>query len=304
MGPLLRIPAVATALAGIAVPASALAQEAGSSGRTFETFGNWKAVTSKYECGLVSQETSDGYVFGVMAIGEVEALSVARPRGASRPHPDFSANLWFDGRPVAGQWSFAYDTFSTLDIPPVFAEAFKRGKALEFRVDGETLESFSLTGSAKAYAAFASCKDAIYKGPVVPPVAPPPLRARAPDLAAPLPANRAIAAIQPERWVQTYDYPARALREELEGVVTVRMEVSTSGRATGCTIIRSSGSNLLDERTCVILTRHARFDPPTDTEGQPIEGSWTQSINWQIPQSSIPTPIDNGTVIAPPPDGK
>lgn len=86
------------------------------------------------------------------------------------------------------------------------------------------------------------------------------------------------------RWVTTNDYPSRALREEQEGVTTVRLSVDASGKVTGCAVTGSSGSSLLDDATCKNMQRRARFDPATDGEGKPVSGSYTQSVKWEIPQ--------------------
>lgn len=86
------------------------------------------------------------------------------------------------------------------------------------------------------------------------------------------------------RWVTTNDYPSRALREEQEGVTTVRLSVDASGNVTGCTVTGSSGSPLLDDATCKNMQRRARFNPATNGEGQPVAGSYSQSVRWQIPQ--------------------
>lgn len=88
----------------------------------------------------------------------------------------------------------------------------------------------------------------------------------------------------PGRWVTTNDYPSRALREEQEGVTTVRLSVDASGDVTGCTVTRSSGSSLLDDATCKNMQRRARFNPATDGEGRPTSGTYTQSVKWEIPQ--------------------
>lgn len=86
------------------------------------------------------------------------------------------------------------------------------------------------------------------------------------------------------RWVTTNDYPSRALREEQEGVTTVRLSVDSEGRVTGCTVTGSSGSSLLDDATCRNMERRARFNPATDGEGKPTSGSYSQSVRWQIPE--------------------
>lgn len=88
----------------------------------------------------------------------------------------------------------------------------------------------------------------------------------------------------PGRWVTTNDYPSRALREEQEGVTTVRLTIDASGNVTGCTVTGSSGSSMLDDATCRNMQRRARFNPATDRQGKPTSDTYTQSVRWQIPQ--------------------
>lgn len=88
----------------------------------------------------------------------------------------------------------------------------------------------------------------------------------------------------PGRWVTTNDYPSRSLREEEEGVTTVTLTVGTDGRVDNCRVTGSSGHARLDEATCKNMQRRARFNPATDSNGNEVVGTYTQSVRWQIPQ--------------------
>jgi protein TonB len=88
----------------------------------------------------------------------------------------------------------------------------------------------------------------------------------------------------PASWATTDDYPSRALREEREGVTRFTLQVSAEGRVTNCTVTGSSGSPDLDEAACRALTRRARFKPATNGEGEPVAGSYSNSVRWQIPK--------------------
>lgn len=85
-------------------------------------------------------------------------------------------------------------------------------------------------------------------------------------------------------WASTEDYPSRALRDEREGTTGIRVTVSPQGRVTNCQVTRSSGHADLDETTCSLITRRGRFTP-AERDGQPVEGQWTTSIRWQIPDN-------------------
>ncbi len=86
------------------------------------------------------------------------------------------------------------------------------------------------------------------------------------------------------RWATSSDYPARALRDDIEGTTGFRLTIGPDGRTTDCTVTSSSGSSDLDETTCRSLTRRARFAPATDAAGNPVVGSWSSRVRWEIPR--------------------
>lgn len=78
------------------------------------------------------------------------------------------------------------------------------------------------------------------------------------------------------------NYPRRAAQEEIEGTVGVRVTVTPDGRATGCQVTSSSGSNLLDEAACKDLERYGRFEPALNDDGVPISASWATRITYKL----------------------
>lgn len=87
----------------------------------------------------------------------------------------------------------------------------------------------------------------------------------------------------PAAWASTNDYPTKALREHREGRVAVTLSVGADGRVLACKVDESSGSPDLDEATCSNFQRRARFDPAIDAKGAPTTGTWSQAMNWVIP---------------------
>jgi protein TonB len=79
------------------------------------------------------------------------------------------------------------------------------------------------------------------------------------------------------------DYPARAMRGGEEGRVGYHLDISPGGRVTSCTIRRSSGSAALDENTCRIVSRRARFTPARDTEGNAVPDTRDGEVTWRLP---------------------
>jgi protein TonB len=87
-----------------------------------------------------------------------------------------------------------------------------------------------------------------------------------------------------KQWVTTNDYPTNALRMEHEGTARYRLTVDSAGRASDCAITATSGFADLDKATCDTLKRRAKFEPATDQTGARTSGSYTGSVNWQIPK--------------------
>jgi len=124
-----------------------------------------------------------------------------------------------------------------------------------------------------------------------PPVAPPPLVIPPPaPVAAPAPPPpppsqaRGATTRNQRRWASRIqeNYPSRALREEVEGTVQVRVTVTPNGRAANCQVTGSSGSSVLDQAACRGMERYARFNPALDDAGNPTTGSYSTGITYRL----------------------
>lgn len=105
--------------------------------------------------------------------------------------------------------------------------------------------------------------------------------------------RRDAVAIDPASWITADDYPPTAIRAGEHGIVAVELDIGTSGFATGCTIIGSSGSATLDAATCNVLSRRARFQPAVDDQGMPTVSTFSRRVVWQLPENALPpAPID------------
>lgn len=87
----------------------------------------------------------------------------------------------------------------------------------------------------------------------------------------------------PGLWVTTDDYPIAALQEERTGLTGVELSIDVEGKVTKCFVTLSSGSQDLDDTTCALLTRRARFYPAQDKKGKKIAGTHRKSVRWTIP---------------------
>ncbi len=88
----------------------------------------------------------------------------------------------------------------------------------------------------------------------------------------------------PNGWVDTRDYKGNWIRQELTGRARFRLEIAADGRVAGCTITGSSGHPELDAATCALVTRRARFQPARGSEGEPVASSYSNAIDWQLPE--------------------
>jgi len=88
---------------------------------------------------------------------------------------------------------------------------------------------------------------------------------------------------QPGLWVSERDYPTGELRLNHAGAVGFSLSIGLSGQVTGCTVTRSSGFPILDETTCRLIARRARFEPARDEQGLPVAGQFASTVRWQIP---------------------
>jgi protein TonB len=79
------------------------------------------------------------------------------------------------------------------------------------------------------------------------------------------------------------DYPVEAQRKGEEGTVRARLDIDKHGRVKRCTIVQTSGSSSLDNATCNILERRARFTPARDANGNAVGDSvLTPPVRWQL----------------------
>lgn len=85
------------------------------------------------------------------------------------------------------------------------------------------------------------------------------------------------------RWITTEDYPAAALRANMQGVVVIATTIGADGKVQSCLVTRSSGSQLLDDATCRLYTRRAHFTPARDADGNPTTAQRVDHYRWQIP---------------------
>lgn len=102
----------------------------------------------------------------------------------------------------------------------------------------------------------------------------------------PAPGADAGAPVQPARLksgsIGLDDYPAKALRLEEEGSVSVEFLAAANGRVEDVRVTSSSGSPTLDEATCRLIERRFRYEPARDASGQPVPQRVAQTVRWEL----------------------
>ncbi|MEP9360527.1 TonB family protein [Sphingomonas sp. KR3-1] len=109
--------------------------------------------------------------------------------------------------------------------------------------------------------------------------------AGAPDVPlAPALASRAKPLVDPAFWLGEDDYPRAALRAEQEGRVGLLLSIDLDGRVSDCTVLASSGVQLLDRHSCGLLTRRLRFTPALGRDRAPAPDRWNYVVDWKMPK--------------------
>lgn len=186
--------------------------------------------------------------------------------------------------------------------------AFRQSRVLALRQGGATLTSLSLNASSAGFRLLKQCAEqgrlGIARAPAPPapepapepardpaPVAPPPVSASAtpPPSAEPSPRSEPSLArnaqpISPGSWIGDTDrlnFPSRGWSG---GILRFTLAVDPRGRAGDCVVDRSTGDRRLDEQLCRQLQRRARFEPATNAQGNPVQGSFTSSLRISPPE--------------------
>lgn len=85
-------------------------------------------------------------------------------------------------------------------------------------------------------------------------------------------------------WASPEDYPSLDLNAEHEGTTRFSLTIGADGRVSSCTVTGSSGWPGLDNATCKLITRRAKFSPALDESGQPTAGGFANAVRWVLPR--------------------
>jgi protein TonB len=72
-----------------------------------------------------------------------------------------------------------------------------------------------------------------------------------------------------------------------QGTVHFLLTVDETGAPLTCEVTGSSGSAELDNATCKLVQRRAKFTPAADKSGAPTVGYYFNSARWFIPEAKV-----------------
>lgn len=95
----------------------------------------------------------------------------------------------------------------------------------------------------------------------------------------------------PGSWFTDADYPAEAKRAGQQGRVSVRVSIDEAGAVRGCEVTGSSGSAVLDAKTCELIAARGKFVPARDERGKPVASTYSISTRWAL-RDDVPSKLE------------
>lgn len=83
-------------------------------------------------------------------------------------------------------------------------------------------------------------------------------------------------------YVTHQDYPNGAAARGESGDVVMRIDVAADGKLSSCAVLESSGFRELDERSCDVLRKRAKFVPAVSADGRAVAGSLVSKMSWRV----------------------
>ena len=276
---------IALAMYALASATSAQASE------FYSEVAGWTISRDSDSCSMYMQYEGPGetQVLFVKSVDGTYGLAIANNQWSAAEGNQYKIRYILNGKTYTGGKDIGMKSGIAGGFMSFFGRDFEKdlvlGSSLHIELDGNLIDRLSLKGTGaavtainrclvrvRAYIAAADREKKKWGDLPVDPFAAAPRTS-----AAPSPRG------SPASWSTTNDYPTAALRAEHQGRVEFEVKVDVTGRVTDCKVINSSGDLDLDAATCSNVSRRARFNPATDSKGEPTEGTYSNSVNWVIP---------------------
>lgn len=260
--------------------------------RDWPSAGGWDVAELSDSCGMVQEYEGKGETEVAILVdlsGDV-ALSAKNSDWSAVRGEKYEMDYLLNGTSYGGGAAVGIvDTYKkgfVARFGPDFARDFAAGTSLKIYRGQVLVDQLSLSGTAAGMAMVRRCVAAVRadreaeerekrRFAHIPddPFAEPskPVEAAGTETGAAIPIGGSSA------WLSDADYPSRAQREERSGATGYRLEVGPDGRVTNCTVTKSSGHPDLDEATCRILPRRARFSKIGN-------GVYEGTMEWRLPE--------------------
>lgn len=82
--------------------------------------------------------------------------------------------------------------------------------------------------------------------------------------------------------IKSEDYPMLAVENGASGTVEFVLLIDEQGKVADCTVSETSGTAVLDLKSCLIVTERARFKPAIGLTGQPAKHAIRSRIKWVV----------------------
>lgn len=191
----------------------------------------------------------------------------------------------YDGSSIGLKSNGSLGKGLSIRVNDEFMSSLASSQSLSITRNGSVVDDLNLSGSSEAVSIFRNCL-ASAKKVIATKIAQEEALAHIPfNPFKDETINKPPAPRNPAGWVSSNDYPSAARQDKLQGKTTFEVQVSPTGQATNCTVIETSGHSILDDATCRVVLRRARFKPATDANGDPTIGLFQTSITWSPPEN-------------------
>lgn len=256
-----------------------LAATASAAPTVLHPSGPWAAEYAQDMC-VLSRSFGTGenrllFAFKPAPNSDSARLMLLRSAKGSRVTPGKANIQLSDGSrpPWANFWSASTkgNNLMAIDLPRSSLQPLFRGGSITIQAGRQLNVSIVPTGMAKAIEALGRCESDLLKKWGMDETA------------------QAALAKHPERLggsvFRSEDYPDDLLKRGIQGWVGVVLSVDERGQATDCRAVETSGTPTLDETTCTIMRKRAKFRPALDRQGKPMAALTYWRVNWLIEDS-------------------
>lgn len=89
--------------------------------------------------------------------------------------------------------------------------------------------------------------------------------------------------MSPTEWANILDYPDEMLRDGISGTVSFKLDIDAAGLPTKCHVIISSKTPQLDQHTCRLMMKRAKFKPAIAADGSATASHYINRVRWILP---------------------